>query len=48
MTYDFISKKFRVLVFQSQTVILRILAPLFQIDNQIDVLIQLYTFYTKQ
>ena len=48
MAHNLIAQKFRILVFKSQAVIFCILAPLLQINYQVNVLVQLYAFYTKQ
>ena len=48
MADDFISEKFRVLFVQSQAVVFSVFVPLFQTDNQINILGLLYTLNTVQ
>ena len=47
MTDDLISENLCILILQSQTVIVRILIPLFQIHDQVDALCMLDTLYTE-
>ena len=48
MTYDFIAEELCVLLLKSQTVILVILLPVFQLDDQIDLLLLLDALDTEQ
>ena len=48
MTYDFIAEELCVLLLKSQTVILVILLPVFQLDDQIDLLLLLDSLDTEQ
>src|SRR5699024_6624683 len=48
MAYDFISEKFCIFLFQSKTVVLPVLVPLFHIDHEIDRLCLSDALYTKQ
>ena len=48
MAYDLVSKILRILLMKSQTVVLLVAVPLFQLDNKIDRLGILNTLNTKQ